>query len=110
MLLDVVGLTKINNGTRPPLTRDRLINNNINLLLVVIKTNNLVIEVRTRTSRKEKVLPGLNSLVKVKRKNGSKSAKITREKLLPELMNMFLLQMRCRWRKGKLMKTLLLGS
>jgi hypothetical protein len=87
----------------------RLINNNINLLLVVIKTNNLVIITRTRTSRKEKVLPGLNSLVKVKRKNGLKSDKITRVKLLAELMNMFLLRTRCKWRKDKLMKTLLLG-
>jgi hypothetical protein len=105
----MVHLTKTNGGTRPPLIKDCLINNNINLLLVVIKTNNLIIIIRIKTSRKEKVLPDLNSLVKVRRKNGLKSDKITRVKLLPELMNMFLLQMRCRWRKDKLMKTLLLG-
>ena len=42
MLLDTVLQTKIIGGTRPPLTRDHLINLT-NLLLVVIITDNLVL-------------------------------------------------------------------
>jgi hypothetical protein len=62
-----------------------------------------------QNQQKGKGPASLNNLVKVKRRSGLKSDKIQRVTLLPELMNMFLLQMRCRWRKDKLMKTLLLG-